>query len=480
MRLKLCLLLLWIWGALAGQSIQGTINELVSDPRLRGASIAVDVIDLDDGKRVAAHRPDLSLIPASTQKLLLTGAALDLLGSETTFSTELVISGRIEAGTLYGNLWIVGGGDPTLASPEMPGAKPATEVLARWVAAVRAAGIQRINGAVIGDDTRFGTDGAGADWPWSDLGNYYGAGAYGLNWHDNLYYLDLTQRQRTGSRPPVQRTRPIVAGLSIENELRSGPRGSGDNAYLYGAPFNYRHFLRGTIPAGTGRFTIKGSLPDPALQAAHELTETLLAAGIRVDGPPTNGRANGGVPATGVRTLDRLSSPSVRDIAGRTNFKSVNLYAETLLRQINAARGRPEHELSTTEELMDYYGQQLGLDVASVHLLDGSGLSPRNYFPPSFMTAFLRAKQNDEVFRASIPVAGRSGSMRRRLRGTAAEGRLYSKSGSLHGARAFAGYAFPADGRRLAFCIMVNNYTLEGAELSARLYAFQERLCQLR
>jgi D-alanyl-D-alanine carboxypeptidase/D-alanyl-D-alanine-endopeptidase (penicillin-binding protein 4) len=94
------------------------------------------------------------------------------------------------------------------------------------------------------------------------------------------------------------------------------------------------------------------------------------------------------------------------------------------------------------------------------------------------MTAFLRAKHKDEVFLKSIPLAGRTGSMQNRLRGTAAEGRLYAKSGSLNGARAFAGYAFPRDGRRLAFSIMINNYTIDNRDLNTLLYDFMQLLCE--
>lgn len=478
MRLTLTLLSIFFVTSSFAQHIQQGIDAFVSDSRLVGASIGIDVLNLETGESVGSYRSNISLIPASTQKLITTAASLDLLGPDALFETELLGKGTIREGVLHGDIYIIGGGDPTLASPTMPDGLEKSELLQQWVKSIKAAGIREINGMILGDDSYFGSTGVAMDWPWADLGNYYGAGSYGLNWHDNLYYLDLAQRQQLGARPLIQRTRPEITDLVINNELRTAERGSGDNAYIYGAPFNYHNYLRGTIPAGTGRFTVKGSIPDPARQAATELHLALEAAGIKITLPPSSVRNFSGRTTGNKIFFHKHQSPDIEAIAKRTNFKSVNLYAETLLRAINKSKGLEEHELAETGLVTDYLQNQLNLDISTVQLLDGSGLSPRNYFPAAFMTAFLKAKSDDEVFRSTIPVAGRSGSMRRRLKGTVAEGRLYSKSGSLNGARAFAGYAFPSDGRKLAFCIMVNNYTVSSAELSRLLYKFQLLLCQ--
>lgn len=473
------IILLFVTHFLAAQSIQLGVDGLVNDPHLAGASIGIDVMDMETGASLANHNPGLSLIPASTQKLITTGLALEMLGENRLFTTRLIAQGKIENGTLYGDLIIVGAGDPTLASPTMPGATRKTALLQIFVDKVKAAGIRSVNGAVIGAGDYYGSTGVAMDWPWADMGNYYGAGSYGLNWHDNLYYLDLTQRQSLGSTPPIRGTRPHIPDLFIENELRTAARGSGDNAYIYGAPFNYYNFLRGTIPAGTGRFTIKGSIPDPARQAAYELRNALENAGVSVTLAAVNQKNAAPTGSDGPELeLYAHQSPTLLEIAKRTNFKSVNLYAETLLREMNMANNVAKFESNSTELLLDYLTDDLGLDTRAVQLLDGSGLSPRNYFPASFMTAFLRSMKDDAAFLSTIPVAGRSGSMRNRLKGTSAEGRLYAKSGSLNGARCFAGYAFPKDGRKLAFSIMVNNYKADNSELNRLLNKFLLLLCE--
>lgn len=466
------------FNALAAQSIQQKINELVNHPGLRNASIGIDVMDLETGARIASYQPERALIPASTLKLITTATALELLGEKATFRTILATDGKLQNGILDGNLFIVGGGDPTLASPYLEGATEGEVMLQNWKNAVLQAGIKEIKGAVITDDSYYGTDGAAAAWPWSDLGNYYGAGSYGMNWHENFYYLDFIQRQREGEKVSVLRTRPEITGLRLNNEILTGPSGSGDNAYIYGAPFNFENYVRGSIPPGSGRFTIRGSIPDPPLFVAQLLTKELVAAGVKIVLPASSSRAVGILYSGTGKILHEYTSPPLTDIIDRTNLRSNNLYAETLLRAVNKSKGLARHKLSETKTVIEFLQSKLGLNVDGIQLVDGSGLGTRNFFSPAFMTAFLRTQMNNETFLRSIPVAGKTGSMSNRLQGTAAAGRLYAKSGSLNSARCYAGYAFPSDGRKLAFAVMVNNYTLPDKVLDPLLLEWMLLLCK--
>ncbi len=457
-------------------TVQQAVRAFALHDQLAGAAISIDVIDVATGQRVAYHQPELACIPASTLKLITTAAALDLLGDGHRFKTELVARGTISGGVLRGDLHLVGGGDPTLGSPYLDGVPGLEAMLDRWVAAVQKAGITKIEGRVVGDASYYGTGAAAAGWPWSDLGNYYGAGVYGLNLHENFYFLDLLQRSQEGSTPPVNAIRPPVPGLRLSNELRSGPRGSGDQAYIFGAPFGYDNYVRGTIPAGTGRFTIKGALPDPPLFAAQTLCRKLTAAGITVALPAESDRSLGSSRFQGGKVLDVYTSPGLLSIIDRTNLRSLNLYAETLLREINKSRGGELHELASTEVIMDWLKAK-GLSTTAVNLEDGSGLGTRNFFPAAFMTAFLRGEAGNQRWRQSIPLAGRTGTMQSYLRGTPAEGKLYAKSGSVAAARCYAGYAIRPDGRQLAFAIMVNNYTQEGDQLRKNMLALMQDFC---
>lgn len=464
---------LWAQGSLADR-----VQEFATRPELRGAQIGIDVIDVQSGSRIAAFQPYNSLIPASTLKLITTAAAYDILGPEHRFATELAIAGKVIDGTLKGDVYILGGGDPTLASPYMDGVPRLPALLDRWSSALNKAGIQRIEGRIIGDGSYFGTDGAAAGWPWADLGNYYGAGAYGLNIHENSYSLDLLQRNTLGSPPIIQGTRPAIGGLTITNELVSGPKGSGDQAYIYAAPFGDKAYVRGSIPVGSKRFTIRGSIPDPPLYAAQALMDHLIGKGFAVSLPAESDRTVGGGRYRTTEILDRYLSPPLTEIIDRTNLRSLNLYAEALLREVGKAKGKELKDLSGTAAIQDWL-QALNLDTAPINLVDGSGLATRNFFSPDLMTSFLRSQAGNLRWRQSIPLAGKTGSMKGYLRKRTAEGRLYAKSGSLSAARCYAGYATGrADGRELAFAIMVNNHTLGGRELRNLMLELMNHLCE--
>ncbi len=460
------------------QTIQESVREFSRDPELAGAQVSISVVEVATGREVGAHQSAFACIPASTQKLITTAAAMELLGPDHRFRTQLIITGAISpAGVLEGDVYLVGGGDPSLGSPYLEGVPGLEEILNRWRDRLLAAGVKRVNGRIIGDGSYYGTDAVAAGWPWSDIGNYYGSGAYGLNLHENFYFLDLLQRGRLGATPPIQRTRPAVPDLKLTNELRSGPQGSGDQAYVYGAPFGYDNYVRGTIPIGSGRFTIKGALPDPPLFAAQALCRHLEAAGVVVSQPATTDRSLGSGRTVPGRVIDTYESPSLAALVDRTNLRSLNLYAEALLRELNKSRGSERYALASTEVLTDWLATK-GLATEGVRLEDGSGLATRNFFSASFMTAFLRSQSTAERWRKSIPLAGRTGSMRGYLKGTAAEGKLWAKSGSLGAVRAYAGYAVRPDGQEVAFTIMVNNFTLESKDLRKKMHRLMLSLCQ--
>lgn len=462
----------------AQATFQDRIRDFVRDPELAGAQISISVVETSTGRQVGAHQAQLNCIPASVQKLITTAAAMDILGPDHRFRTQLIITGNLtKAGVLEGDVYLVGGGDPALGSPYLDGVPGLDALLDRWRERLRAAGITRINGRVIGDGSYFGTDAAPGGWPWSDLGNYYGSGAYGLNLHENFYFLDLLQRGQLGAIPPVQRTRPEVPGLKLTNELRSGPRGSGDQAYIYGAPFGYDNYVRGTIPVGSGRFTIKGGLPDPPLFAAQALCRHLEAGGIPVAKPAASDRELGGGRTVPGRVIDTYESPSLSELVDRTNLRSLNLYAEVLLREMNKSRGLEPHELASTEVLTSWLAAA-GLPITNIRLEDGSGLATRNFFSAEFMTAFLRHQAGAARWRSSIPLAGRTGSMASSLKKTAAEGKLWAKSGSLGAVRTYAGYATRPDGEELAFAIMVNNFTIESKDVRDKMHQLMIALCE--
>ncbi len=464
----------------AQSAYQRAVNTLANDPAFAHGSLSLSVIEVQSGKLLASHDPERSVSPASNLKVLATASALALLGPDYRFRTSLEYDGVLENdGRLAGNLYLKGYGDPTLGSPLQEGATDFESLLERLRMAVQQAGIRSIDGQVVGDASAFGSDAYIRTWQWEDMGNYYAAGAWSLNIHENFHYLHFQQTAQLGAQPPIIGIDPEIPGLQFTNELTSAGRGTGDNAYIFGAPYQFDRYVRGSIPIGSDNFTIKGSIPDPPLLAAQYLRQRLLTLGI------TSGGASALTNQTsaGQRTvLYTHYSPPLYQIVERTNMESVNLFCELMVKTIGWEKEKSGGTETGLEVIKDYWKGK-GLEWEGVHLRDGSGLSEANTVTSLFMARLLRlmARQEGQVFQpfyASLPVAGRSGSLKNRLKGTAAEGRLRAKSGTLERVRAYSGYATTRNGQLLAFSVIANNYEGSGGSMRQKLERFMLELCK--
>lgn len=466
------------------QNIQAAIKRLAGDPALKHAGLGVCVIDLTTGRMVAGHAPDRSLIPASSLKLLSTATAFNILGKDFRYQTDLQIQGSVNAeGILEGNVIIKGSGDPSLGSPEWDEAAGFETVIEKFKLALQQKGIRKIDGYIIGDDSYFSTAVIPKTWTFNDLGNYYAAGVHGLNLHDNLYYLSFRQVGQLGATPPVYSVVPSIPELHIVNEIESAGKYTGDNAYIYGIPFTYLRYIRGSIPVGSRLFKIKGSIPDPPLFAAQQLEAALRQSGIEATMGATSHRLLAMRQATDNRPLQTLTtqpSPPLARIIERTLFKSVNLYAEALLHTIGKKQKGEGHTDAGLEAVYDFWESQ-NIDMGAAFLEDGSGLSPKNSISSRLMAQILyrmSGRKDFEAFRAAIPQGGRTGNLSRKFRGAAAEGRIWAKSGTLARVRTYAGYAKTKSGKQYSFAIFLNNYSGRGSVMRQKLDQFLIELCR--
>lgn len=464
--------------------LQPAVDAFVSASVFEHASIGIAVIDVKNGRMIASHAPQRSLTPASILKLVTTSSALALLGPDFQYKTELQYDGQIQAdGVLQGNLYLKGYGDPTLGSDQMEEVLPMQEVLERFRIVVQQQGVRKIGGFVVGDDSYWGTAANIGSWQWADIGNYYGAGTWGLNMHENLYYLTFRQTRKLGATPPVLHHEPELPDVLFINELTNAKTGRGGNAYIYGAPYSYVRHIRGTIGVGSGTITIKGAIPDPPHFAAYHFQKSLNSIGIEVQEGAISQQlltARG----QGIRkrqTLYTHNSPTLAKIVYRANQKSVNLYCETMLRTIGKIKGKDDAVESGLEAIQEYWSSQ-GLDFDGVFLKDGSGLSPRNSVSAAFFARLLqKAAQNNKTFsafEASLPLAGRSGILENRLKGTRAENNLRAKSGTMERVRSYAGYTRNTKGELLAFCIIVNNYSGSGSAVRQKMEQLMLQFCR--
>ncbi|MEM9887002.1 MAG: D-alanyl-D-alanine carboxypeptidase/D-alanyl-D-alanine-endopeptidase [Bacteroidota bacterium] len=460
-------------------SIQDKINQTAQAANLQQGQLGVMLMEVQSGKVLASYNADKSLIPASTIKAITTASALKLLGASYQFKTELQYDGAIENGVLKGNLYIKGYGDPTLGSEEMEEAIGMEALLEICLQATQKAGIRAVEGAVVGDASYFKGNVAGRNWQWADLGNYYASGIWGLNLHENLYRLSFEQTSRLGATPKVAKIEPKIPSISFINELKSAGRNTGDNAYIYGGPYADTRFIRGTIPVGSGLFTIKGSIPNPPLFAAHQLRRKLIASGIHVEQDAnTNLKIN---PKRSRQIIYTHYSPELLEIAKRANFRSVNLYCEAMIRAIGA-KANADDSLEGGIEAIENYWASEGVDMRGFFLQDGSGLSARNGATPNQFACILQQISRDQslfdVFYNTLPVGGQSGTLKSLFRNTAVVGKIRAKSGSISRVRAYTGYAKNKKGQLLAFAVIANNYTGSSRTVRKQLETLMIQFCE--
>lgn len=437
--------------------IQQLLDDWSAHPALSGAGMGLVVLDVASGKVMGAKNPAMGLSPASSLKVLTTAAALDILGKDHRYQTELKYSGELVDGVLHGDIWIVGGGDPSLGGNRF-GEGNMLEILDRWVNNIRAAGIEKIDGAIVGDGDYFKGVRAGRGWPFEDIGNYYGAGVWGLNLQENLFYLDFKLQRDTRKPPILMAHRPAVPHLTIINELSTGNAGSGDQAYIFGGPYNYNRFIRGSLPAGDRLFTIKGSVPDAPYFAAYHLKEALEKKGIDtkrattwIDHPPLR-RAT--------QSLGSIQSANLQELVEACNHESINLYAEAFLRSIGGAQRSEQSGLAALKAWM----KRKGLPLRHTLLMDGSGLSPQNRISAMALAKTVQLFAKEPAFFQSLPVGNTNGTAKYLFDGEPNAQLIRVKSGYIEGVRSYTGIATSISGRQYAFCFLLNNFACNQSE----------------
>jgi D-alanyl-D-alanine carboxypeptidase/D-alanyl-D-alanine-endopeptidase (penicillin-binding protein 4) len=462
--------------AIPADKLAASVQQFAADPALKAASVGFCISEAGSGKLLYDYHSGTSLIPASTFKIVTTGAALGLLGEDFRFRTILEYDGNIDKdGTLSGNIYLRGGGDPTLGYARVKGALSLDSLISFFSEAIAAKGIRHIAGNIIADGSYFEEDLVPDSWAWNDMGNYYGAGASGLNAHENMYELYVQPGTAVDSPVKLGETDPPIPGLIFQsNELLTGEAGSGDNSCIFGEPYSFSRKIKGTVPTGRKNFKVKGSLPDPPAFLAATLAETLKKAGIGGSYQGVNLRLlkDKTLSDTASRTrITTLYSPPLKDIVYQTNLKSINLYAECMLRQC----GRQKYGTGSTKvgvRTVTAFWKEKGLDTLGLFMQDGSGLSHYDAISAAQLMQILNLIGKQPYFEAfynSLPVAGESGAMAPMGKGSVIAGRMHAKSGHMDRVRSYAGYIKARDGRLLSFALIVNNYACSSEEIKRKI-----------
>lgn len=469
----LCLLL--CLHLLAGAQTPAPVKWLLQAPYMRGASFSLVVKDVQEGRKVYSYDTDRLQSPASVLKTVATATALEILGEDYRYPTTLEYDGILENGTLEGNLYIKGSGDPSLGSSHF--APGQNKFLSTWIAALQKAGIKHITGSVISDESIFDTEGVSIKWLREDMGNYYAPGSYGISIFDNMYKLSL-QTGAAGTRPVLKGTEPDIPFIRFKNYLKAAPVSS-DSAYIIGAPLDDVRYLYGVLPANREAYVLKGDIPDPALYLARYLTDQLQQKGIRVDGSPSCYRIE--VEENRWKKGERKEivttySPTLREIASVCNHVSHNLYADALVKTVGLQYKPRRNEMISSfgrgVQVVKEYWEKKGLDVFPLRMNDGSGLAPADKVSAGFMGELLVYMATEsavsDAFIASLPQAGIEGSVRNFLKGSKLQGKARLKSGGITGVRSYAGY-ITKDGKTYAVAVFSNNYSCPMSRMTGAL-----------
>lgn len=445
-----------------GQSIDQSFKALLNYEPLANASVSFNLINLADAKVVKAHQPEMALIPASSMKVLTTSAALGVLGANHTFKTQIYFRGQLDDdGTLIGDIIIKGNGDPTFGAGRINGNLELDETFNLIAKEIKNFGIQCIDGSIIVDVGDYGSAKAARTWSWEDLGNYYASGAWSLNVNENLFQIYLKQKTNKGAAIAIQKTVPEIPFLKLQSEITAGAKGSGDNAYIYGGPYQYERFIRGSIPPGNGSFKIKGSIPDPEYFGAYYLKNALQKEGIPHIGYVTKSNwLEIPIDKKSLTLIYQHQSPKLKEIVALANSKSINVYCDALLLELGKEKGNPTLE-NGIESILDFW-ENKGLDRTSIFLMDGSGLSPRNSISSASLSKLFYLVAKDEnlypSFFNSLSIAGKSGTLGGMLQNSPAKGKVFAKSGYIDRVLTYTGYVHAQSGKKYAFSIMINNF----------------------
>ncbi len=441
--------------------LDSMINRWTRQDILKHATIGLYMEDAATGLTLGAFNAQLSLVPASTLKLLTTATALEILGPDYRFSTRLAVSGTVSNDSLAGDLVIVGGGDPALGSKYFRDHYLKDYFLGSWIDSLYAYKIRYISGNIIPDASIYDDQTIPPTWIWEDMGNYYGAGASGLSFCDNMCEIHLWSPSVAGKSTRIISVNPVTPGVTFENRVVSSDD-QRDLAYVFGSPFDSPRVIEGTIPKGRKDFVIRASVPDPARLLALELRTMARVKGIKFGGEIGENKTRH---YKSMVTLATTFSPPLIDLIGVTNHESVNLFAEHLLKHLAYV----ETGLGTTAEgirIVTDFWKSKGIDTRGLFLCDGSGLSRFNAMTSKQMVqvlAYMKKSRHGDLFFNTLPAVP--------------DGTLYyfnaqnfpgkclrTKSGSMTRVRCYAGSLRTVSGREILFDIALNNFSCSQAD----------------
>jgi D-alanyl-D-alanine carboxypeptidase/D-alanyl-D-alanine-endopeptidase (penicillin-binding protein 4) len=444
------------------------VRELVSRPEFASSNLAMKVASLDTGRVLLEENAGKWMQPASNMKLYTTAAALERLGPDYRFVTSVYAPARPDAsGAVRGDLVVYGRGDPSYATRFNPaGDGDYYRAIEELAANIASAGVRRVEGDLVGDESYFTGGPLPTGWEWDDLQWWYGAEVSALTVNDNSVDLSVKPGARVGDPCRIS-VGPDLPLVTIVDRTKTSERGSTRELSVNRPLGTNTIEIRGAMPIDDRGFTASLAVSRPALFFVTMLRTALERRGVVFTGNTRTVDAQARadtqpLPVSSLVEIATRQSPPLSVVVAQTLKPSQNLYAELILRALGkAASTNPKQ---TSEEAgvaaVKEFLARAGIAPDRIVMNDGSGLSRSNLVTADStlqLLTYMNRRPAGSVFREALPVAGVDGTLRTRMRGTPAQNNVRAKTGTLGTATSLSGYVFSAAGERLVFSLMINN-----------------------
>lgn len=445
------------------QTLTEQIDAILKSPALEHGIQGVLIRSLRTNTTIYEHNSDCLMTPASNLKLLVSATALEQLGPDHTYKTEVYTTGKLMNGALDGNIIIKGGGDPVLE----------TSGLIDLAKQIMTSGISRINGNVIADDSMFDNQRLGWGWGWDTLPYYYAAEISALSLNRNTIDVYVYPGKKIGAKAEIKLV-PDAEYMTVDSNATTGAPGSEKTIWINRTLGQNIVKIGGSIAldAKVTEREAPVTMEEPQLYAGCVFAAELSKLGIKVTGSVEVGKT-----PTDAKLVAAHTSPPLSKIIALLNKPSDNLVAEMLLKNLGTivkGKGSSDAGLEVEKEFF----KKIGMDTAETCIVDGSGLSRLDYISPRNLVTlltFMQASKNSKVYIDSLPIAGVDGTLAYRMKGTSAQGNVKAKTGYVNHVSALSGFVNTKSGEPLVFSIIMNNHLCPNADVTK----LQDKICVL-
>ncbi|MFS0668629.1 D-alanyl-D-alanine carboxypeptidase/D-alanyl-D-alanine-endopeptidase [Peribacillus frigoritolerans] len=438
-----------------GQEIQRILEQ---SPGLAGALTGISIRSAETGEMIYERGSQTRLRPASNLKLLTAAAALETLGEDHTFQTELYIKGVQVGHVLQGNVYLKGKGDPTLLEKDFD----------ELAASLKQRQVKFVHGDLIGDDSWYDDVRYSQDLVWGDEQEYYGAAVSALTASPNEDYdtgtiiVELAPGEKAGKRATVK-LEPETDYVKVINKTKTVSADANNKIEIERSHGTQVITVTGNIPEDAGVTKEWVSVEDPTEYALSLFEKSMKKYGIKVLGKRKKGKTPVGAHMIATHQSMKLSQLLIPFMK-----LSNNSHAEVLVKEMGK---EADGEGSWKDGLKVARNQlkSMGLDIQTIMMRDGSGISQVNMIPANEITKLLYAIQEKTWFPAylnALPIAGNEnrmvgGTLRKRMKGTLAAGNVRAKTGTISGTSSLSGYVTTKRGEKIIFSIILNNFVEE-------------------